>query len=200
MAARLSPDALGASAFNRALGNAPWARERLLPHAGRSFVVTVGPMVSAFRIAPDGNLEPSRLADAPADLELRVSTVGLPAFLAEPTRWNEFVEERGDPALGGTLKDLAQTLPWFVEETFARTFGSVIGQRLADAGRVLLKAPGYAAERLADSFSSYARDEADLLARGDEMRPFMEQNEALRVRADALEARVERLAQALASR
>jgi ubiquinone biosynthesis protein UbiJ len=197
---RLTPDAIGANAFNRALGNAPWARERLLPHAGSNFVVIVGPMVSAFRIAADGSLEPGRIAGAPADVELRVSAVGLPAFLAEPTRWNEFVEERGDPALGGTLKDLAQTLPWFVEETFARTFGSVLGQRLADAGRVLLKAPGYAAERLSDSFTSYARDEAGLLARGDEMRPFAEQNEILRGRVDALDSRLERLAQALAAR
>jgi ubiquinone biosynthesis protein UbiJ len=198
--AKLTPDAIGAGAFNRALGNAPWARERLLPHAGQSFVVIVGPMVSAFRIAPDGGLEAGRVSGAPADLELRVSAIGLPAFLAEPTRWNEFVEERGDAGLGGTLKDLAQTLPWFVEETFARTFGSVLGQRMADAGRVLLKAPGYAAERLSDSFTSYARDEAGLLARGDEMRPFVEQNEVLRTRVDALESRVERLAQAVASR
>jgi ubiquinone biosynthesis protein UbiJ len=196
----LSPDSLTAHAFNRALGNAPWARERLLPHAGRSFAVIVGPMVSAFRIAADGSLEPAQLAAAPADVELRVSPLALPAFLAEPTRWNDFVDEHGDPALGGTLKDLAQTLPWFVEETFARTFGSVLGQRMADTGRALLKVPGYAAERLADSFTSYARDEADLLARGDEMRPFAEQNAVLAARVDALAARVETLAQALSAR
>ena len=196
--ATLAPDALGARAVNRALASAPWARERLLAHAGGSFAVIVGPLVSAFRIAPDGSVEAMRLAGAATDVELRVSPLALPAFLAEPARWNDFVDERGDAALGGTLKDLAQTLPWFVEETFARAFGAVMGQRLADAGRALLKAPGYAAERFADSATTYARDEAGLLARGDEMRPFAQQSAALRARVDAAEARLERLAQALA--
>jgi ubiquinone biosynthesis protein UbiJ len=195
--ASLAPDALGARAFNRALANAPWARERLLAHAGSSFAVIVGPLVSAFRITPDGGLESMRLAGAATQVELRVSPLALPAFLAEPARWNDFVDERGDPALGGTLKDLAQTLPWFVEETFARAFGAVMGQRLADAGRALLKAPGYAAERFADSATTYARDEAGLLARGDEMRPLTQQSAMLRARVEAAEARLERLAQAL---
>jgi ubiquinone biosynthesis protein UbiJ len=193
----LAPDAWGAHAFNRALANAPWARERLLAHAGQRFAVVVGPMVSAFRIGVDGTLEPAGLAGTPPDVELRLSPLALPAFLAEPARWNELVDERGDPALGGTLKELAQTLPWFVEETFARTFGAVVGQRLADAGRALLKAPVYAAERLAESATSYARDEAGLLARGDEMRPFVEQSARLAARVDAAQARLERLAQAL---
>lgn len=189
----VAPDAVGAGAFNRALERAPWAREKLSAHAGRTFALLVGPWVSVFRIVADGSLEAASLAAAPVDLELRFSPFTLPTFLAEPSRWNELVDERGDVALGGTLKDLAQTLPWFVEETFARVFGSIVGQRMADAGRAILKAPGYAAERLADSFTTYARDEAELLARGDEMRPFTEQNAALATRVDALEARVDAL-------
>ena len=190
----LTPDSVGASAFNRALERAPWALEKLALHAGRSFALLTGPWVSVFRIGADGSLEPVMLAGTPPDLELRLSPFTLPTLLAEPSRWNELVEERGDTALGGTLKELAQTLPWFVEETFARLFGSVVGQRVADAGRAMLKTPGYAAERLADSFTSYARDEADLLARGDEMRPFTEQNAALVARVDALAARIDALA------
>ena len=51
----------------------------------------------------------------------------MPSFLADPPRWNELVREEGDAALGGVLKELAQALPWFVEETFARTFGECVG-------------------------------------------------------------------------
>ena len=127
-------------------------------------------------------------------MRLTVSPLTLPSFLADPSRWNEFVTEDGDAALGGTLKELAQTLPWLVEEGLARVFGAVVGQRLADTGRRLLGFPEYAAEHVADSVASYARDEADLLARGEEMRPFVEQNAELAARADALEARVEALA------
>ena len=91
---------------------------------------------------------------------------------------------------------LWQTLPWLVEDGFARMFGAVIGQRVADTGRRLLAFPEYAAQRMADSVASYARDEADLLARGDEMRPLVTEAATLTARVDALEARIEALARA----
>ena len=186
------PDTLAAGAFNRALERAPWAREKLVPYAGRSFSLTVGPLASSLRIGPDGQLEAAALGTA--DVRLFVSPLTLSSFLADPGRWNEFVTEEGDTDLGGALKDLAQTLPWLVESAFARVFGAVIGQRLADTGRRLLAFPEYAAERMTDSVATYARDEAELLARGDEMRPFVEQNADLAARAAALEARLDALA------
>jgi len=187
-----APDSLAASAFNRALDRAPWALERLVPHAGRTFTITVSPISTALRIGLDGHLEPASAATP--DLRLTVSPLTLPSFLADPKRWNEFVVEDGYVALGGTLKELAQTLPWLVEESFARVFGDVVGQRLADTGRRLLAFPEYAAERVAGSMASYARDEAGLLARGDEMRQFAAQAADLSARADALEARMDLLA------
>lgn len=192
----LGPDTLGAGAFNRALDRAPWAREKLLAHAGRSFGVTLGPLTAGFRIGADGHVEPASFGGAAHDLHLTLSPLTLPSFLADPARWNEFVQEEGDVALGGTLKELASTLPWLVEDAFARAFGDVAGQRIAEAGRRLLAFPEYAAERVADSVSSYARDEAELLARGEEMRVFAEQNAALAARADTLAARIEALAPA----
>ena len=101
----------------------------------------------------------------------------------------------GDPALVATLKDLAQTLPWFVEHAFARALGPIAGQRVADAGRALLAFPEYAAERIGDSVIGYARDEAGLIARGDEARTFGEQVALLAARVESIAARIERLAQ-----
>ena len=187
------PDSVTASAFNRAIDRAPWAREKLVPYAGRTFALTVGPLSSTLRIAADGRVEAAAGASVP-DVNLSVSPLTVPSFLANPARWNEFVAEEGDVALGGTLKELAQTLPWLVEDAFARVFGAVVGQRLADTGRRLLGFPEYAAERLADSVTSYARDEADLLARGEDMRPFAQQSAELATRAKALEARIAALA------
>lgn len=196
----LGPDTIGAGALNRALERAPWARDRLVVHAGQTFAVTVGPLTSAFRIASDGRLEAAPSGATASELRLTLSPLTLSSFLADPKRWNEFVVEEGDPALGGTLKDLAQTIPWLVEEGFSRVFGAVVGQRMADTGRRLLELPEYAIERVAYSVTSYARDEADLLARGDEMRPFAEQNAALAQRVDALEARLDALARSRESR
>jgi ubiquinone biosynthesis protein UbiJ len=117
----------------------------------------------------------------------------VPSFLADPTRWNELVREEGDAELGGVLKDLARTMPWFVEETFGKALGPVVGQRVADAGRQLLAFPAYAAERLSQSVGSYARDEAGLLATGRDFRQWQQGIEEVTARVDALAARIDAL-------
>lgn len=178
---------------NRMLGEQAWAREKLAPFAGRAFSLAVGPAVAAWSIRADGTLE-AVPTGVDADLKLSLSPLSIPAFLADPARWNEFVTEDGDAELGGALKGLAGTLPWFVEEAFARALGPVAGQRVADAGRSLLALPEYAAQRIADSVASYARDEAGVLARSADVRRFGEQVAAVEARVEALAARIEALA------
>jgi ubiquinone biosynthesis protein UbiJ len=194
-APRFTPDAIPGAIANRVLERETWARQRLAAHAGRVFAVAVGPFTSALGVGAGGMVAPATLADHPADATLRVSPFDLPAFLADPSRFDRYVSAEGDSALIATLRDLAQTLPWFVEHAFARALGPIAGQRVADAGRALLAFPEYAAERIGDSVIGYARDEAGLIARGDEGRTFGEQVARLAVRVDAIAARIEQLAQ-----
>src|SRR5438067_1276963 len=175
---------------NRMLRGETWARDRLALHAGRVFSITVSPATAVFRIDADGALQNAQLTDTAPDLSLSVSPLNVTAFLADPRQWNRYVREDGDVALGGTLKELAQTLPWFVEQAFARVLGPIVGQRVADAGRQLLAFPAYAAERVAESVARYARDEAELVARGDELRRLSEQTSEIATRVDVLAARV----------
>ena len=181
-------------AVNRLLNDEPWARERLAAHAGRAFMLRLGPLTSGFRIDERGTLESAPLAGATPDLVLSLSPLDAPAFLADPRRWNEFVTEEGDVALGGTLKDLAQTLPWFVEKLCARALGPIVGQRVADAGRRMLEVPEYAASRVAANVGTYARDEAEVLAHPADFRTLVDDTALVAARVDALEARVDALA------
>jgi ubiquinone biosynthesis protein UbiJ len=178
---------------NRMLAGQDWARDKLAPFAGRVFTLTVGPLTAGWLVTAEGTLVTASSA-APADLALTLSPWSVPAFLADPTRWSEFVRETGDAEFGGALKDLARTLPWFVEETFAKALGPIVGQRVADAGRKMLAFPEYAARRVAESAGSYARDEAGLLARGNDFRRMQEEIEQVAARIDALADRVEALA------
>lgn len=181
---------------NGILEQESWARDKLAPFAGRVFTLAVGPVSTRFLIAEDGKVQ-TAAPSLPADLNLVLSPMSVPSFLADPSRWNEFVREEGDAALGGALKELARTLPWFVEAALAKALGPLAGQRAADAGRRLLAFPEYAAQRVADGVASYARDEAGLLARGGDMRTHTEgvrevgqRVDALDLRFDALSARV----------
>lgn len=177
---------------NRILADQDWAREKLVPLAGRVFTLAVGPFSTTSAVAADGTLAAAP-AGAAADLTLSISLLSLPPFLADPARWNEFVRETGDAELGGVLKELARTLPWFVEAAFAKALGPIAGQRVADAGRRLLAFPEYAAQRLSDSAGSYARDEAGLLARGADARRLREEIDEVAQRVDALAQRIEAL-------
>ena len=185
--------AVGRSIANRLLADEAWAREKLRAHIGRVFTLASGPLSVAFVIRSDGSLDAAPSNGPPPDVELYVSPLDVPALLAEPSHWDRLVMGNGDAALAATLKELAHTLPWFVERSFARAFGPIVGQRLADTGRRMLSFPGYAGERLTESLASYARDEAGLLARGDEARMFAEQNAALAQRVEAIAARLARL-------
>jgi ubiquinone biosynthesis accessory factor UbiJ len=187
------PAAAPARVANRLLANQDWAREKLAPFAGRVFTFAVGPVLGAWLVTAEGTLDTAS-RDVPADLRLTLSPWNVPAFLADPTRWNEFVKEAGDVEFGGALKDLARTWPWFVEETFAKVLGPIVGQRAADAGRRLLGFPEYAGQRVAESVGSYARDEAGLIARGGEFREWRDEVAAVTARVDALADRVAALA------
>jgi ubiquinone biosynthesis protein UbiJ len=189
------PDAGEAPArlANRMLADQQWAREKLAPFAGRVFSLAVGPIRAAWRIREGGTLDAASSADA-TDLKLAIAPWSVPSFLADPARWNEIVREEGDPDFGGALKDLARTMPWFVEETFAKALGPIVGQRIADTGRKLLAFPEYAGQRVADSAASYVRDEAALLVRRSELRRFTDEVAETGERVDALEARLDTLA------
>lgn len=185
--------AFGETLANRVLRGEEWAREKLRPHAGRSFTMACGPLSAGYAVHDDGTLAARSRGGAPADAELYLSPVDLPAFLADPSRWDALVTANGDAALVATLRELAGTLPWFVERAFARALGPIVGQRVADAGRQLLAFPEYAGARLTENIASYLRDESGMLARGDEARRFAEANAELAARADGLEARIARL-------
>ena len=189
--------AFTSAAVNRMLADEPWARDRLAAHAGRAFMVRIGPLTAGFRIDPQGALETAPLAGATPDLALSLAPQNVPAFLADPARWDEFVTEEGDVELGGTLKDLAQTLPWFVEKLTARALGPIAGQRVADAGRRVLQVPEYAATRVAENIGTYARDEAQVLAHPADFRALVEDTALLAARVDALDARIDALVAAL---
>ena len=182
-----------AALANRVFEREAWAQQRLAGHAGRTFVVAVGPLATALAITEAGRFEPRELAGLAPDLTLTLSPLAVPSFLANPGRWSELVTATGDTALAATLSDLAQTLPWFAERTFADVLGPVAGQRVADAGRRLLELPELAAGRFGESLARYARDEAGLVAGAGDLTDLTAASAELARRADALEARIDAL-------
>ena len=185
--------AIGERLANRLIRDEDWAREKLRAHAGRTFLVRSGPVATAFLIGSDGTLDALPARGTTLDVELQVSPLDVPALLSDPARWSTLVTSTGDETVAATLRDLAVTLPWFVERGFASAFGPIVGQRLADTGRALLGFPEHAGSRIAENVVSFARDETGLLARGDEVRTLAAGTAEIATRVDTLVGRLERL-------
>ena len=187
------PAAVPAALANRVLAREQWARNSLAAHAGRSFKVVVGFAAATMQIDASGSIASAQAAVPMPDLTLTVSPFALPAFLADPKRWDELVAADGDAALAATLKGLAETGPWFVERAFAEALGPIAGQFVADAGRRMLAFPGYAGARVGDSVTSYVRDEVSLAATAAQARSFGDEVAETASRVDELATRVDAL-------
>jgi ubiquinone biosynthesis protein UbiJ len=175
---------------NRALEHEAWARDRLAVHAGKKLRIRVGPASATLEIAGDGTLVRSI---ATPDVTLTISPLRVPALLAQPERFSELVEAEGDPELGATIADLAMTLPWWVEQTFARVLGPIAGTRFADAGRALLQLPGHTAASFGASVRDYLRDETHLALSRAQLDAFEADVAALAERVEALALTVDAL-------
>jgi len=92
------------------------------------------------------------------------------------------------------MKELAVTLPWFVEKAFASVLGPIAGQRVADAGRRLLLIPEYAGTRIGASVAAYLSEEGTLATRRTDAEAFAAGVASVAARADALETRIDALA------
>ncbi len=141
------------------------------PFAGRVFTFTVGPLSGAWLVTADGTLATRRRAPCPRTFGSRCRRGRCPRSSPIPTRWSEFVQEDGRRRVRrraqGPRAHAAVVRRGDVREGRS---GPIVGQRVADAGRKLLAFPEYAAQRVAESAGSYARDEAGLIARGADFR------------------------------
>ena len=87
---------------------------------------------------------------------------------------------------GRALRDVARTLPWFVERLLARSLGPIVGLRIADAGRNSARPSEYAARRIAAStLDLRARRSAGARASAD-MRALVDDTELLAARIDGV--------------
>ncbi|TMG86130.1 MAG: hypothetical protein E6H78_04840 [Betaproteobacteria bacterium] len=181
---------LAEDAINRMLEPESWARQKLSAHAGRTLRLVVGPIGRTSAIDAEGRLSAS---EVPPDLTLTISPLRVPALLARPERWTELVVAEGDAPLAATLAELALTLPWFVEQTLARSLGPIAGQQVADSGRRLLALLEYVAQRFGDSLGRYLADETQLVVGAGEARAFAAEVATTSARVDALAARLDAL-------
>jgi len=187
------------AALNRALALDEETRTRVGALDGRR----VGVELRGFNLALAISVADGRLRVGPhwqqaGDLNLRATPGSLLAMALRRGDDSPLppgkVDISGDAELARRIEKLLRDFQPDVEESFAQTFGDVLGVPLARALRRAFAWSRESAQALAQDTVEFLRDERRDLIAPAEMEQFLDDVDALRERSERLEARIRRLA------
>ncbi len=144
-------------AFNHLLAAAPWAREKLVPFAGKRARLVLGSLPLEFRIAPDGTFESLGTGEPAVGIVLPVH-----ALLALPEGREALLRDvriSGAADFAEALGFVLRHLDWDAEEDLSRLVGDIAARRLVRTAAGFVAARAEAGRRLAENIAEYLRYE-----------------------------------------
>jgi ubiquinone biosynthesis protein UbiJ len=182
---------VAASAINHLLRREAWARDRLLPFAGRTARLAVPPTSVTLAVTATG--EVAAAESVQPDVTLTVAASSLLEVLRDPQAAASRTEVTGDGEFAEAISFLFTHLRWDIEEDLSKLVGDVAAHRIARFGRDVAEVPGRVAESVSRSVATYLRDEGGAVPSRSEVEAFNGDVSTLRDDAARLEKRLERL-------
>jgi ubiquinone biosynthesis protein UbiJ len=180
-------------ALNHLLAREAWARERLVPFAGRTLQLRLPPLPDlVMLVSPAGQVEQARAPER-ADLVIRLKPGMLPLLLTRDERLAREAEIDGDTEFGAAVMFVFRNLRWDAEEDLSRVVGDAAAHRVARTGRSFFAWQRDAVLRLGENVAEYLREESNALARPEDVRAFGRDVAEVRDAVERLEKRLERL-------
>lgn len=184
---------------NHLLESAPWARDKLSAHAGKTALFDVFPVRLAFAVAADGRLQPAPPETLTA-VTIRLTHLTLLEVLADGEEAWRKAEVAGDTDFAAVISQVASNLRWDVEEDLSRVVGDIAAHRMAQAGRAAAAWPKRAAVSLAENAAEYLTEEKALLVTPLQAAEFMREVDEVRDAVERLDKRIERLSRRVRGR
>src|ERR1700712_4721582 len=185
-----------AAAVNHMLARESWARERLLPYAGKTACFVLAPFSLYLMVQPDGLIGAIDEKQASFDVTLSVPPEAIPAFMqGGQAAVMKHARIEGDAEFATTVAKLAEDLRWDPEEDLARVIGDGPAHRIGSTVRLVSDQARRSGRNLLESVAEYLLDEQPQLVRRSALDTF---NAELSIAPDALarvEKRIERLEQ-----
>ncbi|WP_332671624.1 ubiquinone biosynthesis accessory factor UbiJ [Aromatoleum sp.] len=149
--------------INHLLAPAPWARDRLAPHADRCAMFSATPFEFLFRVLPDGFLEPAESECAP-DVILSLPLSAVPRLAAGgSTRAMSAVRIEGNAELADALGFVFRHLRWDAEEDLSRVTGDILARRIVLGAEAAKSAHARAWNALGGNLTEYFTEEQEIL-------------------------------------
>ncbi|THF60165.1 ubiquinone biosynthesis accessory factor UbiJ [Pseudothauera rhizosphaerae] len=178
--------------FNHLLAAAPWARERLQPHAGLVARLDVAPVSIGFSVDTHGLLQ-ADAAETP-DVVLSIPLTAVPQFaLGRYDEAMRAVHLQGNAEFADALGFVFRNLRWDAEEDLARVVGDVAAHRIAAGARALGEVPRQIADKAGANLAEYLTEERALLVAHPAAKGFDDDLRTLRDALARLAKRIERL-------
>jgi len=183
------------SSVNHLLRSNSWAREKLLPFAGKTARFECPPFDLALLIQENGEVAAADISATAPDATIKLTAGLMLRLLArDQAAWAE-IEVDGDTAFATVLNQIARNLRWDVEEDLSRIFGDIAAHRMVQTGKALDQWRAQAADNLARSFAEYWTEEQPLIARAPDVTQFNRDVDVLRDDVARFEKRVENATQ-----
>ena len=185
--------------LNHLLNGEAWARESLIPHAGKLVKLALPPLAVSFAIMPDGRLGVGPEGEVGVDVELSLPLSAVPqlagaALLGQgESAALKHVRISGDADLAQAVGRLAQHLRWDAEEDLSRWVGDAAAYRIANAGRAAANTARLAGTRLSANLVEYLTEEQATLVLRHQAIAFGEQVRQLREDLERLDKRIRKL-------
>ena len=181
------------TAINYLLGQAAWAREKLLPFAGHAAQIKLPPFEAAFLIGADGYIS---APTEDAELEVSISLPAATPLLALQGKDAVMRAARieGSAEFAEALGFVIRNLRWDAEEDLSKIIGDITAHRIVAGTRDFAAWQQQAAQNFAANLAEYFTEEQPLIARQTDIADFAGDIDRLRDDVARLEKRLQRLA------
>lgn len=184
---------LSLSAINHLLAQSEWAKQRLLPHAGRTAQLDLSPWTLGFSISAEGYLAQWKPpADENADVVLKLAPGNLHLFVtggAEALMRQVHIE--GNAEFADALGFVFRHLKWDMAEDLSKVTGDIAAQRITGLVHTLSGIPRELWDRTSSNLAEYLTEEKHVITTHSQVDNFRQEITALRDAVARLEKRAE---------
>ncbi|KVQ24802.1 SCP2 domain-containing protein [Burkholderia cepacia] len=191
-----------AAAVNHLLARESWARDRLIPYAGKTAWIDVPPVTLTLLVQPTGYLSAVDAHDAQqVDVSIALAGDTVAAFLqGGQAAVMKHVKIEGDAEFATQIAKLAEHLRWEPEEDLAKLVGDAAAYRIATVVRDAGARARRTGRNVLDSVAEYWLDENPQVVRRASLGGFDAELARARDALARVEKRVERLEQKIGAR
>lgn len=187
------------AAINHLLAQEAWARQALLPHAGKQACIDASGIDLRLCVTPDGMFDTGR-SDAVADVTIRVKLADLPLIAQNRERAFSYVKIEGDAEFANTISHLSRGLRWEAEHDLERFLGPIAATRLVGGARAAVDAARTGQQKVAENVAEFLTEERPVLVRPVMVDDYANDVSRLRDDVERTAKRIARLESRLAQR